>query len=198
MYNKNRLCGCRFQGISLVEVLLFIVIVGVGVAGVLAAYRISVQKSADPLVRKQVVAIAESLLEEAQLMPYTYCDPDDANATTATGAFIGPGGCASTVEQLGPESGETRYASGGLQFDNVNDYNNFNSATETPPGLKDLSGNLISSLSGYSASINITNVALSTVSALDSQRISVTVAGPGNITISLQGYKTRYAPRSTP
>ncbi len=188
----------RNDGISLVEVLLFIVIVGVAVSGVLAAYRISVQKSADPLARKQVVAIAESLLEEVELMPYTYCDPDDATATTATGAFIGAGGCTTTVEQLGPESGETRYTTGALQFDNVNDYHGFNSATESPAGLKDISGNLIPSLAGYNASISIANAALGSVSALDSQRINVTVTGPGNVTFTLQGYRTRYAPRATP
>jgi hypothetical protein len=31
---------------------------------------------------------------------------------------------------------------------------------------------------------------------LDSQRITVTITGPGNETFTLQGYRTRYAPRA--
>src|SRR5436190_9037195 len=115
MFNSIQLTSSRHSGISLIELILFIVIVSVAVAGVLLAFRLSVQKSADPLVRKQAIAVAESLLEEVQLMPFTFCDPNDANARTATGAFVGAGGCATTVEALGPEAGETRYATGGSQ-----------------------------------------------------------------------------------
>jgi MSHA pilin protein MshD len=186
------------EGVSLIELILFIVIVGVAVAGVLATFRLSVQKSADPLVRKQAIAIAESLLEEVQLMPFTFCDPDDANARAATGAFVGPGGCAATVEALGPEGAETRYATGGQQFDNVNDYHGYNNAAEVPTGIKDISGASVASLAGYNASITITPAALGTIAATDSLRIAVTVTGPGNTTVTLEGYRTRYAPRSTP
>ncbi|MES2356387.1 MAG: type II secretion system protein [Pseudomonadota bacterium] len=191
-------------GISLIELLLFIVIVGVGVSGVLAAFRLSVQKSADPLVRKQVVVIAESLLEEVELMPFSYCDPDDANALTATSATVGAGGCATTVEGLGPEAGESRYATGGLQFDNVSDYHGYNSATETPSGIKDVSGTAIPVLTGYNASVTVSSTALGSIPAggsfatSDALLIAVTVTGPGNTAVTLHGYRARYAPRSTP
>jgi len=195
----------NFAGISLIELLLFIVIVGVGVSGVLAAFRLSVQKSADPLARKQVVAIAESLLEEVELMPFTYCDPDDANALTATSAtVVGINGCATTVEGLGPEAGESRYATGGLQFDNVSDYHGYNSAAETPSGIKDVSGTAIPALTSYNASVTIASTALGSIPAggsfatSDALLISVTVTGPGNTAATLHGYRTRYAPRSTP
>jgi MSHA pilin protein MshD len=194
----------RVSGISLIELLLFIVIAGVAVAGVVSAFRLSVQKSADPLVRKQALAIAESLLEEVQLMPFSYCDPDDANAHTATSPVVGAGGCAATVEALGPEAGETRYATGGVQFDNVNDYNGYNSATEVPPGIKDISGNLIAVLPNFNVSIAVASTALGTIpiggsfAASDALRITVTVTAPGNTIISLDGYRTRYAPRTTP
>jgi MSHA pilin protein MshD len=198
MYNEQITMRYRHAGISLVELLLFILIVGIAVAGVLSAFRLSVQKSTDPLVRKQAIAIAESLLDEIQLMPFTFCDPDDANAKTATGAFVGAGGCATTVEALGPEAGETRYATGGQQFDNVNDYNGYNNAAEVPTGIKDISGTSIASLTAYNASVVITPIALGGIAAADSLRIAVTVTGPGNTSVTLEGYRTRYAPRSTP
>ncbi|MCZ7653380.1 MAG: hypothetical protein M5R42_02490 [Rhodocyclaceae bacterium] len=73
------------------------------------------------------------------MMPFTFCDPDDANASTATGAFVGVNSCAATVEAMGPEAaqGETRYAA--LRpFDNVNDYNGFAMAG----GILDITGPL--------------------------------------------------------
>jgi MSHA pilin protein MshD len=163
----------------------------------LAAFQISVQKSADPLARKQAIAIAESMLDEVQLMPFTYCDPGDANVHTATGAFVGAGGCATTVEAAGPVAGEDRYGTSGHPFDNVLDYAGYNTATETPPGIKDISGAPVAALAGYNVAVTITPTALGTIAATDSLRIVVTVTGPGNTTATLEGYRTRYAPRST-
>jgi MSHA pilin protein MshD len=57
----------RQRGISLIELIMFIVIVSVGVAGILLVMNQVVTQSADPLLRKQALAVAESMLEEIQL-----------------------------------------------------------------------------------------------------------------------------------
>lgn len=76
----------RFQtGFTLVELLVFIVVVSVGIAGILMVMDISVKSSADPLVRKQTVAVAESLLEEILLKSYN--DPDGVAAVEASRAL---------------------------------------------------------------------------------------------------------------
>ena len=75
----------RQRGLTLIEQIVFIVVVGVAVAGVLAALNVSTRGSADAMVQKQALAIAEAVLEEVQLQPFTYCDPDDAAAPTALG-----------------------------------------------------------------------------------------------------------------
>src|SRR6266705_5855266 len=77
------------HGISLIELIVFIVIVGIAVAGVVGALSMATRSSADPMIQKQALAIAEALLEEVQLQPFTYCDPDDPQAATAQSA----GGC---------------------------------------------------------------------------------------------------------
>jgi len=74
------------HGISLIELIVFIVIVGIAVAGVVGALSMATRSSADPMIQKQALAIAEALLEEVQLQPFTYCDPDDPNAASAFSA----------------------------------------------------------------------------------------------------------------
>ncbi len=55
------------SGISLIELIMFIVIISIAVAGILLVMNKVTGRSADTLVRKQALAIAESFLEEIQL-----------------------------------------------------------------------------------------------------------------------------------
>jgi MSHA pilin protein MshD len=171
----------------------FIVIVGIAVAGVLAALNVSTRASADPMTQKQALAVAEAVLEEIELRPFTFCDPDDANAATATSTA----GCATTVEALGPE-GETR--TGVTPFDNVNDYANGFALT----GISDITGTAITGLESYNATVNITPQALGGIAATDaggapqSLLVTVTVTGPANVSVRLDGYRARYAPNALP
>lgn len=183
--------GRAIQGVSLIEVLLFIVIVGIAAGGILMVFANTTRASADPLIRKQALAIAESLLEEIRLQPFTFCDPDDANAATATGAFVGAGGCAATVEAMGPEvgGGETRYAAL-TPFDNANDYNGFAMAG----GILDITNTTIAGLGAYSATVAVAPLAFGGIAATEAQQISVTVTGPGNVSVTLDGIRTRHAP----
>jgi MSHA pilin protein MshD len=56
---------------TLIEVLVAIVIIGVGLTGVLAAFGTVTRGSADPLITQQMLAIGEEMLEEIQLKPFT-------------------------------------------------------------------------------------------------------------------------------
>ena len=187
--HRSRVTSHEQCGVSLVELIVFIVLVSVAVAGVLAAMNMGTRASVDPMTQKQALAIAEAILEEVQLQPFTYCDPDDANAATALNA----GACA-TVEAMGPE-GETR--SGTPPFDNVNDYQVGAPGLTISP-ISDLTGTAIAGLAGYSANVRVTPQALDTVPAAESLLITVTVTGPAATTVVLQGYRARYAPNALP
>lgn len=178
------------RGISLIELIVFIVIISISLVGILSVMNIVTRSSADPLVHKQALAIAESLLEEVELMPFTYCDPDDASAVTATSAVVGVGGCNATVEAAGPE-GETRYSA--PQFDNVNDYHGFNMSAGA---IVDITG--AAAVGGYSAAITVAQAALGSVPANESLHITVTVTGPDGLPVSVDGYRTRYSPNGLP
>jgi len=186
----------RAQGLTLIELLMFIVVVGIALAAMLRIFTAATTASADPMIRHQQLAIAESLLREVQLMPFTWCDPDDANVETATSAVVSATGCATTVESSGPESGETRYGPSNY-FDNVNDY-----AGLSMSGIRDISNTVVSGLSGYSASVAVVPAVLDSVLATEALQITVTVVGPGDDLVNLknpirlQGWRTRYAPTS--
>lgn len=193
----------RAGGATLIELLVFVVVVSVGLAGALTVLNFTTRSSADPLIRKQMLALAEALLDEVQAMPFTWCDPDDRSASTATSATLdgtatNPAQCWDAVEGLGTETvggnTDTR-GSATSPFDNVSDYNGL--ATTTG-----LAGTAFPA--GYSASIAVTNAALGTVPAADSLLISVTVcnapACPSATgeSIVLEGYRTRHSPNSLP
>jgi MSHA pilin protein MshD len=79
----------RHAGISLIELIIFIVIISVALTGILLVMNQTTAHSADPLLHKQAIAAAESLLEEVQLQDFvdqndgitTVCPP--ASAVTA-------------------------------------------------------------------------------------------------------------------
>jgi len=187
------------RGVSLVELIIFIVVVGVAVVGVLAAMRLGTAASTDPMVQKQALAIAEAMLEEVQLQSFTYCDPNDANAATA----LSSAGCAAPANDesaaLGAEAGETRYGVAS-PFDNVSDYNGYDSNTEAPPGIRDLSGAQIAGLGGYRAQVGVSAQGIDVVPAAEALLIRVTVDGPAgtNVRVVLDGYRVRYAPNALP
>jgi MSHA pilin protein MshD len=58
------------RGFTLIELVFFIVVVSIGLAGILSVFITSVKSSADPMVRKQALSIAEAMLEEIFLKDY--------------------------------------------------------------------------------------------------------------------------------
>lgn len=176
----------RQSGLSLIELVIFIVIVSVGIAGILSVMNITTSASADPMLRKQALSIAESLMEEIQMQPFTFCDPDDTATETANSAADCTS--ASTDEEIGPE-GEAR--NGAVPFDNVNDYHNY---AANP--VANINGTAIP---GYAASVTITQVGAGTIplaNAGAALQINVRVTGPAGTDVSLTGYRTRYAPNT--
>lgn len=72
------------RGFTLIELVIAMVVVAVALSGVLMVMNYTVQHSADPMLERQAVAIAEAYLEEVLLRAYNDPDGDDTGETRAT------------------------------------------------------------------------------------------------------------------
>ena len=179
----DRQCN-KQRGLTLIELIIFMVIVGAAVAGVMITYSTVVSGSPDPIERKQALTLAQSLLLEIESQAFTYCDPSDANFLTATSGA----GCAlpaNNQDNLPSVSGNRQL------FNNVGDYANY-----FADPLTDRFGNY--GITGYSGRVQIEQVGgtapFTGIPTNDVLKITVTVKGPLSETIELTGYRTRYAP----
>ena len=76
MSNKRRMAG-----VTLVELVVAMVIVGVALAGLVSVYNRASIASTDPLITQQMLAIGETMMEEVMLKPY-----DSTTGTKSTRA----------------------------------------------------------------------------------------------------------------
>lgn len=202
----------RPGGFTLIELIMFIIIVGVGLAGIVSVFNVVTSRSADPMIRKQLLSIAEALLEEVALQPFTYCDPTDPAWSSATAASSA-GGCAiveglgAAAEQwspTGPPYGNQARVSAATPFNNVSDYNGL--ALGSP--ITDISGSLTTAPAGYSATIAVVPESLGGIvsadcaaadncTAMNVVRIAITVTRGGD-SLTLEGYRARYWPNDEP
>lgn len=93
----------RQAGFTLVELIFFIVVVALGMAGILMVMDVSTRSSADPMVRKQAMALADSLMEEILLKDYA--DPDGVGGESTRATFDDVGdfnGLNETISAAGP------------------------------------------------------------------------------------------------
>lgn len=155
----------RQAGLTLIELVVFIVIVSIGVAGILLVMNTAVKSSADPVLRTQAVAMADAIMEE--VLAKNYANP--------------PGGFTET---------DFTSCSGRLQYDDVSDYNCFSGspATAVINGASTLGAASIAALASYAATVNVTPV---TVNGVTLKQVTVTVTG-GAESISLVGYRGDY------
>ena len=158
----------RQRGFTLIELIIFIVVVSAGLAGILSVMNTVVKSSADPMIRKQTIAIAESLLEEILLKDYA--KPTGSTAV----AYSGPGWPRNLA-------------------DCVPDYSGYNTTT----GIVDPTGATVSGLGSYNISaVTVANATAADNVALaalvpPAKKITVSVTGPQG-TISLTGYRANY------
>lgn len=156
------------HGLTLIELIMFIVIVSVGVLGILSVLNVTARNSADPMIRKQVLAVAEAMLEES--LTKDFSNPLDGFTPATPGE-------PTQVERP--------------SFDDVNDYNMTGAWKWT--GIKSLldTNADIPGLANYTVTVAVAGAALNGIAAANAKSVTVTVTG-GNETVTLVGYRTNY------
>lgn len=159
----------RQSGMTLAELLVAMVVIAIGLAGVLTAFSVVVKDSADPLIRKQMLSIAEETMEEITLQPFAVSGAPPGNATVD---------CTS-----GAPAGARR-----ADFDDLSDYNGYSTT-----GICNIDGESIASLAAYGLSVAVTPAAAMGLGAGNVNRIDVQVSH-GTDTLQLVGWRINYAP----
>ena len=160
----------RRAGMTLIELVMAIVIISVGLAGVMAAFSMVVRGSADPMIHKQMLAIADEMMEEIALKPFTPAGVAPANVLK---------NCTSGIA-VAPRTA----------FNDVSDYNNYQTT-----GICNIDGDAITALSAYGISVAVDATATAVLGALpvgSVKKITVTVSH-GTENMQLIGWRTDYA-----
>ncbi|MDN2697727.1 hypothetical protein O0882_15495 [Janthinobacterium sp. SUN073] len=197
--------GTGQRGVTLIELIIFIVVVSIAVVGLLQIFARTTASSADPQLRKQALAIAEAMLDEIEGARFTFCDPvADPAADMATNAApfdsaTNPTGCNT------PQNVSATVPASGRPYYNVSDYvRSFNAPVVY---AVDAAGN--SFPAGYAVSVAISpDAGLGPAGAMPPSdatpinmnvlRITVTVTYATNQQLVLAGYRTRYAGNAVP
>ena len=169
----------RSSGVTLVELVIAIVVIGIGLAALMAIITNLTRRSADPVIQQQSYAIAQSYMEEILSQPF--CDPNDFSIDCHTACVASAcGSCSGSTTPSG--AAETR-----ATYDDVCDYNSINNQPAS-----DING-AIPSLSGYSVTVTVndTGVNFNGLNSNSGQvvRIQVGVTHSGGYSTNLTAYK---------
>lgn len=158
-------------GLSLIELIVYIVVVTVGILGILSVLNVSTRDSADPMLRKQVLAVAEAMLEEV-----------------LSKDFANPAGGFTPATPGHPTQAERP------RLDDVGDYHmdagwNWTGVTSLVDTATTIAG-----LENHSVTVTVVpTAAFNGLPASDARAVTVAVNGGGQV-VTLLGFRTRYEP----
>lgn len=152
----------RMAGVTLVELIIAIVIIGTALAGLVAAFSRANLASADPVITQQMLAIGEGMMEEVLLKPFEVAADEVATPTRAQFNDI-------------------------RDYDRLDDANPGYASS----GIRDIDGEPIAGLGDYGVSVRVQSngVALTGVPAGNALRVTVTVSH-GERQLLLTGWRT--------
>ncbi len=155
----------RQSGVTLIEMVVSIVVIGIALSGTLLAIRSATRASVDPMILHQATAIAEAYLEEILLKPFY--DPD-----TGSGGGVCPSAEASRS-----------------LYDNVCDYQGVDDS-----GPKDQNGSVVAGLSAYRVRVSVDTTATLGALTGSTQvvRVDVRVTHSDLVDASISAYRTEY------
>lgn len=205
----------RFHsGFTLVETVIFIVVLAVGLTGLISLSTTTSKDSSAPLIRERTLVIAHGYMDEiiskrwhentpvgggcidSDGNPATvgdscsaYCNAlSDIDCTHSKCSLTAPATCEAAnvvAGALGAEAGEARAI-----FDDIDDY-----ITVAPVAPEDIFGNPVPGYAGYTVNISVVAPASNPwqgIAAVDVRRIAVSVTNPLGGTLTLVSYRVNF------
>jgi len=194
------------NGVTLIEMVIFIAIVSVALAGTLVAFINTGKYSADPLIKIRTIELGQSFLEEVLLKKYDHNSPVTGGCVDYTSSRCSSGITGQTTLQT---DGEARN-----EFNDVDDYHNLEYCGQnTTAGDSSCTGSCSTLLNesgidisdkyiGYSVCVQVSfagnelNSASPgtglTVSTNDAKRIDVIITDPLNSSMTFTTYKLNF------
>lgn len=196
----------QHSGFTLVEMVIFIAIVGIALTGVMVVFINASRYSADPMVKIRTIELAQSFLEEILLKAYDDSTPVGGGCVQLASSRCSSGPAGTTTLQA--DSGETR-----VNYNDVDDYHNQaycgtngtanNACTATCQTLTNETGTSIANeYSGYGVCVRVSfagtelnNVAPgtgTTVLGNDAKRIDVIITDPLGSAMTFSAYRLNF------
>lgn len=155
------------RGVTLIELIAFIIVVGVSVVAIGSVFQHSVVRVQDPIINSQLISMAQAQLDETMSRKY------DEN--TPTGGIPACNTAGVSCAGLGLDAGELITDTGTL--DDVDDFDGYQDSPQ----------------SGYSRSIRVVYAGEDFgVTAENAKRITVTVTSPQGRSVQLSVYRFNF------
>lgn len=194
----------RERGFSLLETVIFMVVVGIALSGLVTLFVQNTRSSADPLIRERAVAIAHAYMDEILGKRFdentplgggcvesgsnsctSYCAAySDAQCVQSKCRLLAAGNCVprGNLSGIAAEEGTNRAA-----YDDVDDYQGID---EAPTGI----AGAAAGYAGFNVRVRVTQPAndWNGIDARDLRLIQVDVTSPLGETVSLQAYRVNF------
>lgn len=193
----------REQGFSLLETVIFIVVVGIALSGLVTLFVQNTRSSADPLIRERAVVIAHAYMDEIMGKRFDentplgggcvesgsdsctdYCDAySDTQCVQSKCRLVSAGTCVPRANLSGIYTEEGNRAA----YDDVDDYDGIN---EEPIGI----AGEVAGYAGFNVQVNVSQPTndWNGIAASDLLLIQVDVTSPLGETVSLQAYRVNF------
>ncbi|MBF0218517.1 MAG: hypothetical protein HQL49_03175 [Gammaproteobacteria bacterium] len=158
------------QGLSLIEMVIFIIIVGVALASLAQLFALNVRHSATPLLRQKSVILANAYMEEIIRKRWDELTPD------------GGGKIDSATSTIATEEGLRSV------YDDIDDYHLLSGA----PTKTD--GSTMQGFDGFSVNVAVRHpsAAWNTIAATEVKQITVTVSAPNGESLQLNSFRVNF------
>ena len=165
----------RQQGLSIIEIVVTIVILGIALASVSGMIGVGLNQSSNTLVETRAVALGYSYLEE--IVGRRFDERTPSSGVPPCFGLAGPGRC-TLLASFGPDGGENRN-----RYDDVDDFHGLTEGSGEGTPLEDAEGNTRTGYDNFRIEVSVRYLNASEMSALTG---TLTVTDAKFVTVNVQ------------